>query len=414
MASLIKRREKWYARVVWRVNSKKKEIQIPLKTSSKTIARTRIKLVQNQESDIVDGIILKFQFKSIFEWLNPSGTSRFKALTLKDIIPEYLEFRNCVVRKSTADRDRVSLTQLTDFIGEDKPVRELSYKDIEGSKGLIQHLRNKPNKDKQGYADSGINITLRHLKIFFNWLYKKERLIKEPIEFKMIVEGEKPFYYFSESELKAIYDYNGLEPFFKRCFYFYEQTGMRASEPFRGELLGDWFIVDSSSSKGKNVRQIPLNDELKAILKEIHQFRDSRNNGSNNQKIIRRANPPNGNAPIPPYPSYSSAYNLIAKRLEKTVKALGFKGKELTIKGLRATYGIRRVTQTGDIFQVAREMGHRSVTTTERHYLRFPLERRLADFPSLAKYIEKAENKALLYNEGHDLRDTRAYLRASS
>ena len=96
------------------------------------------------------------------------------------------------------------------------------------------------------------------------------------------------------------------------------------------------------------------------------------------------------------------------------VKALGFKGKELTIKGLRATYGIRRVTQTGDIFQVAREMGHRSVTTTERHYLRFPLERRLADFPSLAKHIEKAENKSVLANRGYDSGDTRAYLRASS
>ena len=109
-----------------------------------------------------------------------------------------------------------------------------------------------------------------------------------------------------------------------------------------------------------------------------------------------------------------SAYNRIAKKLASTVKALGFKGKELTIKGLRATYGIRRVTITGDVFQVSRELGHRSVTTTERHYLRFPLERRLADFPSLAKHIEKAENKALLCDEGHDLRDTRAYLRASS
>ena len=43
---------------------------------------------------------------------------------------------------------------------------------------------------------------------------------------------------------------------------------------------------------------------------------------------------------IPLYPPYSSAYNRIAKRLEMVVKALGFKGKELTIKGLRATYGI--------------------------------------------------------------------------
>ena len=110
----------------------------------------------------------------------------------------------------------------------------------------------------------------------------------------------------------------------------------------------------------------------------------------------------------------SSAYNRIAKKLASTVKALGFKGKELTIKGFRATYGIRRVTVTGDIFQVAREMGHRSVTTTEKHYLRFPLERRLADFPSLAKHIEKAENMPVLGGGGNLLVETRAYLRASS
>ena len=414
MASIRKMRNKWYARVVWRVNSKKKEIQIPLKTSSLTAARERLKSVINEEANIKDGITQSFEFKSKFRWLNPEGTSKYKSLTLGDIIPQYLKNRHCDVRQSTADRDRVSLKQLTDFLGENKPVEELSYKDIEGSKGLIQHLRNKPNKGKQGYADSGINITLRHLKIFFNWLYKKERLIKEPIEFKMIVEGEKPFYYFSELELKAIYEYDGLEPFFKRCFYFYEQTGMRASEVWRGELIGDWFIVDSSYSKGKNVRQIPLTPELQAILKEMHQFRDTINDGSSKSKKLRNVTSPTSKSSITPYPPYSAAYNRIAKRLEMVVKALGFKGKVLTIKGFRATYGIRRVTITGDIFQVAREMGHRSVTTTEKHYLRFPLERRLADFPSLAKYIEKAENMPVLGDDVHDLMYTRAYLRASS
>ena len=44
----------------------------------------------------------------------------------------------------------------------------------------------------------------------------------------------------------------------------------------------------------------------------------------------------------------------------------------------------------------------------------FELERRLADFPSLAKHIEKAENKAVLGDGGYDLVDTRTYLRASS
>ena len=137
-------------------------------------------------------------------------------------------------------------------------------------------------------------------------------------------------------------------------------------------------------------------------------------NGSYLYQFLRCVASPTSKSSITPYPPYSAVYNRIAKRLEMVVKALGFKGKVLTIKGLRATYGIRRVTITGDIFQVAREMGHRSVTTTEKHYLRFPLERRLADFPSLAKYIEKAENKAVLGDDGYDLMDTRAYLRVSS
>jgi len=414
MASIRKMRSKYYARIRWFVSSgKQEEILIPLKTSLLTEARTRIKSVNNEENDIINGIVQKFQFKDIFRWLNDTGTSRFTSLKLGDIIPEYLEYRGCVVRKSTVDRDRVSLTQLTDFVGENKPVEELSYKDIEGVNGLIQHLRNKPNKGKEGYADSGINISLRHLSCCFSYLLK-EKLIKEPIQFNMIKEGEKPYYYFNESELTAIYEYDGLEPFYKRCFYFYERTGMRASEIWRGELLGDWFIVDAACSKGKNVRQIPLSPELQAILKEMHQFRDTINAGSKMPKKMRKAISPASKSSIRLYPPYSAAYNSIAKKLASTVKALGFKGKELTIKGLRATYGIRRVTVTGDIFQVAREMGHRSVTTTEKHYLRFPLERRLADFPSLAKHIEKTENMPVLVDKGYESRDTRAYLRASS
>ena len=404
---------KFYSRITWRKFGKKTEIVIPLKTSSITEARTRLKSVNNEEKDIINGIVQKFQFKDIFKWLNDAGTSRFTSLKLVDIIPDYLEYRKCVVRKATVDRDRVSLKQLTDFVGENKAVQELSYKDIEGVNGLIQHLRNKPNKGKDGYADSGINITLRHLSIFFSYLLK-EKLINDPIEFNMIKEGEKPYYYFNESELNAIYEYDGLEPFYKRCFYFYEQTGMRASEPFRGELLGDWFIVDADCSKGKNIRQIPLSPELQAILKEMHQFRDTINAGSKISKKTRKATSPASKSSIRPYPPYISAYSRIAKKLASTVKVLGLKGKELTIKGLRATYGIRRVTITNDIFQVSREMGHRSVTTTEKHYLRFPLERRLADFPSLAKHIEKTENMPVLAGGGNLLVETIPYLRASS
>ena len=206
-------------------------------------------------------------------------------------------------------------------------------------------------------------------------MHDKEKMISEPIKFDMVNEGEKLYYYFNESELQAIYDYDGVEDMFKRFFYFYEQTGVRAIEPFIGELMGDWLIVDSSKSKGKNVRDIHLTEELKTILKEMQSFR--------NTYIDMGSKRPN-----------EGAYERISKMLQKAVRELKFTGKELTIKSFRHTYGIRRVTITGDIFQVAREMGHKNVTTTQ-HYLRFPEQRRLDDFPSLREYIQNSTKNAI-------------------
>ena len=57
-----------------------------------------------------------------------------------------------------------------------------------------------------------------------------------------------------------------------------------------------------------------------------------------------------------------------------------------------------------------REMGHSSPTSTLK-YLRFSLQRRLDDFPSLKQYLE---NKTVLGKSGHDLVDTQSHMKARS
>ena len=94
----------------------------------------------------------------------------------------------------------------------------------------------------------------------------------------------------------------------------------------------------------------------------------------------------------------------------RIVRALEFTGKKLTIKSFRHSSGIRRVYLTGNIFQVAMEMGHKNVTTTQ-HYLRFPEQRRLDDFPRLAKHIENKGKSAMGDTETGD---TFMYQRAVS
>ena len=63
----------------------------------------------------------------------------------------------------------------------------------------------------------------------------------------------------------------------------------------------------------------------------------------------------------------------------------------MTLYSFRHSYAIRRITITnGNVFEVMREMGH-SNTQTTMGYLRFPLERRLDDFPSLQEYIQNPQ-----------------------
>ena len=85
--------------------------------------------------------------------------------------------------------------------------------------------------------------------------------------------------------------------------------------------------------------------------------------------------------------------------------SLKFNGKKLTLKSFRHTYGIVRVYETGNIFQVAMEMGHKNVTTTQL-YLRFPRERVKQDFPSL-EIIEDHYKKTIRVT---DSRATNQYL----
>ena len=364
-------RGKWYYRLFRCENNRTKEELIPLNTDMKSDAIIRGKVVRNNEEDIRNGVIQKFQYKEYFEWMNEEGTSVLIQNTLKNVIPQYLDYKNATKRKSTANRDRIAINQLCDFIGYSKPIADIDYLHIEGKSGLINHLRSK------GYKDSGINITLRHLRTFFNWLYNKAKLIDEPIKFDMIDEGEQLYCYFNEYEINSIYNYiddegNGIDSFYKRCLYFYEHTGVRAIEPFIGELIGDWLIIDASKSKGKNVRKIQLSEELKAILMEMQSFRDEYVAGGSPEPNVR-------------------AYTRISRTLLKITRALELTGKKLTIKSFRHTYGIRRVYLTGNIFQVAMEMGHKNVTTTQ-HYLRFPMDMIKSDFPSLAVIIDKMSN----------------------
>ena len=180
--------------MVW--NGKRQhEWTIPFKTKDKKFANNQYqKFLKPHIADIKSGVIQKFQLKALLPWLNKEKTSGIVGKSLQDTIDDYLEYRICMVKQSTLKRDKSALNQLRRFVGSSKAVEELSYKDIEGKNGLIQHLRSK------GCSDVGINTSLRHIRTYVNWLFEKEKLIPEPIRFKELKKGVQLYHYFNESE----------------------------------------------------------------------------------------------------------------------------------------------------------------------------------------------------------------------
>ena len=83
--------------------------------------------------------------------------------------------------------------------------------------------------------------------------------------------------------------------------------------------------------------------------------------------------------------SHKGIIDTYSKEFKKAVKGLGF--GEHKFHNLRDTYAVRRWVETGDIHLVSKEIGHSSVTMTEK-YADFNLRRLGVDFPSLNDIIQ--------------------------
>ena len=361
----------WYYRLMVWNGSSQTEWTIPMKTKVKDYANRQYKdEIKPKLADVKDGTMSKMQFMESLSWINKSGKKKeYVDITLEMMVTKYLNFKKNKVRASSLDRDRISLNQLMECLGYSFNVKELQDGHIDDKDGFIDFYQSK------GYKITGINISLRSIKCFTKWLHKKAKVISEPIEFSELKEYYEECFV-DEHQMKEIYNYiddasNGIDGYFKRALMFYELTGCRAIEPFIAELYGDWLYIQADKSKGGSIRKIRLNNELKSIWHEMYE----------RMEIYTR----NGSK----RPS-KACYERIAKTLRKIVEKLGINSRKISLKSFRHQYAIKRVFITGNVHQVAMEMGHSQITTTQR-YLRFQPDELLQYFPSLQSIIKNME-----------------------
>ena len=354
MASIIKRRNNWYARVKWYPSGAKwqKIKEIPLKTKSKVTARERLAEVNKVQIDIKEGMDFSFP------WMSESITIKPKQFSLNDAIQMWFKYRKNGLRPSTIKRNEYSMSSFTSYIGTSTPLSHISTSMIDSYRTYCIHKEMKPD---------GININLRAIKTFFNWCVKRE-LIEKNLFVEMVSKPKKLPLYIPDRLFNKIMQLEWLFDNYKTAFSFYRDTGCRRSEPFLGELHGDWLLIGGDETKQRMDKELFLSH---INLERINKMRTF-------------------------FASYRGVLDSwignLSKTFLKAMREVDGQDTKYHLHCLRHTFAVRRYLQTRDIYRVKQELGHSSVTTTEI-YAKFSLRRLEMDFPSLMKKQGMKENQ---------------------
>ena len=358
MAKLKPRGGSWYARVRYYENGNEREKQIPLRTKSKVTAHERIAEVNKVEDDIKQG--MEFSFP----WLSDSTTTKVQRYTLLDAIERWLSQRSSEgIRQSTIRRNRYSLESLMSHIGTSIPLSKVSTSMIDSYRNYCIHKEMKPD---------GININLRAIKTFFNWCYRRE-LIEKNLFVDMVSKPKELPLYIPESLYEKLMQLEWLDERFKTAFAFYYETGCRRSEPFLGELHGNWLLIGGDETKQRIDKELSLNTINLERLTSMRTYF----NESYGYKL-------------------DSWIGNLSKTFLKAMREVDGQDTKYHLHCLRHTFAVRRYLQTRDIYLVKNELGHESVTTTEK-YAKFSLRRLENDFPSLVNSTKNTQ----IWEKGH-------------
>jgi len=182
-------------------------------------------------------------------------------IRLKEFIHEYLEWAAKVKSYESVRRDKVSLFNFLDIVG-DKPLRLVSIRDVE--KFFVVCL-------EKGRKRTGINVDYRHLKAAFNkakeWNYIKENPFTRV---KPLKEEKKPPRFLSEREIKKVLEAVKDDKDFRDIILFTLETGCRRKEILSLEVKDIDFENNLINLKGKwnKIRTIPMTDRLRKLLEE--------------------------------------------------------------------------------------------------------------------------------------------------
>ena len=295
------------------------------------------KLKSTGNRDHQEALRILAEFTRDLEARQHDYSGKYSGMSLTFRETSDLFFEDCKrrdLRPATRNSYKISLENLSEIIPYAAKVNQFNEEVLrQFTDSLRTRVRPKEGTTKRRAAS--INVNLRSVRTYLNWLYERH-YIPRKIRVMLVKVDNKLPKILTPDELKKIYE-KVEDPKLLATYKTYERTGLRLTELFSCTREGNYLRV-SSASKGRKERVVPLPEEF------VEDYEIATND--------------------PYLPEY------ITKQFTKFRENAGVaEGK--TLHSLRHTFACNTLIRTNNLMIVKSLLGHASVQTSEI-YLQFP------------------------------------------
>jgi integrase/recombinase XerC len=287
MSSIYKNGDYWFYQSSFEIDGRLKRFQKTLKTKDEKVARKRQQIYDRKYEDLK----------------NPFLNTRELFSKTKE---EYIEYRKKQVKRlirsqRTLDSDKGVLKSFEDFIKNkygEIYLNEIRKKDIEDYK--------EKRLEQDGVSVTTLGVNLRHLKSFFSYLKKKDKIENSPMEGVEIEAGERREFVPLDEDWKTLYEYLSEEmkspryDWFRTLIWILVNTGMRMGEArilkwnqgksdYGRKMAKNYVYLSPDCSKitiyyKRSLRTIPV-EHIKEIFNKIPKSKIVYKGKSREQKV---------------------------------------------------------------------------------------------------------------------------------
>lgn len=267
------------------------------------------------------------------------GIQRNVPRSLKQFVEEYLVVSEGTKAQKTFQTDRVSLRSFCRQVGE-IDLAAITFSDVESFKLERMH-QIKP---------TSVNVALRHLKAAFSYAVRKGYIKENPASKVTLcrASGKNLPRFLTDEEVQCLRGAAKEDIRLLRMINLMLWTGMRRKEvtslQWSDVDLGRGFITVQNKAgfqtKSGKARIIPINDELKKMLKAM-----------------------SASKPSPDYPVCELGYWWFGTCFKLLVQKAGLHNG-ITLHSLRHTFASHLVMQGVDLVSIKEILGHHDISVT--------------------------------------------------